>query len=219
MKVLKLIFFICYFASITASAQNKYGQLTVSASPTFSALRGAHKLNFIGYEKSFKFTLGQQLHLDYTVLRRVSFGLGYTHHKHVLYVKDYQYFSGPAIITENPTYIANINSVYFRFLLHHLNLFDDTDKEIDAYWGVQQSITWISSFDNSNDPNFPDNSGYLPQIPSLVVGIRYFPIPQFGIHIEAAIPATYTIAAGVVFKTQGRENILRNKFNWFGLRP
>jgi hypothetical protein len=109
--------------------------------------------------------------------------------------------------------------MYFRLLLHSLNLFDDTDEAVDAYWGMQQSGSLIKTSNNSQDPNFPEGSEFIPQFPSLVAGIRYFPTSNFGIHIEVAIPATYTVSAGIVFKTQGRENILRKKFSWFGLRP
>ena len=212
MKIKYQLFLVLFLISNSIYSQNQYGQFTVSAGASYSALRGVHKLPFIKYEKDFDFTVGQQFHFDVAVIRRFSFGIGYTHQKHVLNIHDYEYFKGPAIITENPIQTTNVHAFYLRAIVHHHNLYEDSDEMFDLYAGAQQNFMFFGSKNNSLDPNFPQIPGVSITIPSFVVGLRYFPIDQFGIHIEGSIPGAYTVSFGLVFRNIGRDKVLKSSF-------
>lgn len=200
-----LLYIILLIVGQTAYSQNQYGQFVVSGGTSYSALRGIHKLVFLKYDKNFDFTLGQQIHLDVALIRRFSVGFGYTHQKHVLNIHDYQYFKGPQIITENAIQTTNVHAFYFRALVHHHNLFKDSDEMLDLYAGAQQNFMLFNTKHNSTDPDFPSSSDGTITIPSILVGLRYFPMDQFGIYVEGAIAGAYTVSLGLVFRNIGRD--------------
>lgn len=206
----QLLYFILLCLSQTVYSQNQYGQFVVSGGTSYSALRGIHKLAFLKYDKNFDFTVGQQIHLDVALIRRFSVGFGYTHQKHVLNINEYQYFKGPEIITESTTQTTNVHAFYFRALFHHHNLFEDSGEMFDLYAGAQQNFMLFNTKHNSSDPDFPRSSDGTITIPSFLVGLRYFPIDQFGLYVEGAIPGAYTISLGLVFRNIGRNKAISN---------
>ena len=92
MKIKDLI--VILFLSHGLFSQNKYGQIVVTPGVSYNLFRGVYKPPFFEYDKSFKFTLGQQLHLDYALFMRFSIGVGFTYQKQSLIIHNYEYFEG-----------------------------------------------------------------------------------------------------------------------------
>jgi len=201
-RFLIVLFAVCPLLMFT---QNKFGQSTVQAGVSYSVWRGMHKIPFREYDTHFKFTVGKQAAFDAALLRRLSIGVGFTYHKHILVIDNYQYTVNDHIITENPEYTVRTGSVYFRGLLHHKDIFDDTNKRIDLYGGIQELYIMWDSSNTSNDPDFQDlhDTGF--EIPSLVGGVRIYPTDFIGMYAECSIPGAYTIAFGISVRIGGRE--------------
>ena len=207
MKI-KLLIFCFLVTSINVFCQNKFGQVTADGGATYSVWRGFHRIPFKNYNNKFKFTVGTQASVDWAFLRALSFGLGFNTHKHILEIKDYQYTLNNQTIIENPTYVVQANSVHFRALFHFKEIYDDTDEQLDVYFGLSQSYIWWNSRHTSKDPLFPSFNDNLSEIPAIIGGIRYFPLENFGIYAEASIPGTYSLALGVTARFGGRNKFL-----------
>ena len=201
-----ILSFVFILISISVIAQNKFSQWTISAAPTYSVFRGVHKIPFSDYEKQFKFTVGGQLHADWGILRRISVGVGVTHHRHQLDISDYTYSSAEGLLyTEDVRQTIDVTGYYFRGLIHIKSVYDNSLEEIDLYWGVQQFAFLFRSFNNSTDPDFFTVNESLQSIPGIVAGVRYYPTEVFGFSAEAALPGPYTISIGAAIRLGGRD--------------
>lgn len=189
--------------------QNRYGELTITGGTTYNMFREVYKLPFTKYENTFKFTVGQQLHLDYALVRRLSIGIGFTHQKQVLTIHNYEYFKGPAIITESPIQTTNTTSGYLRILFHLLPIYEDTDEMLDVYWGLAQHLTVYTSTNNSNDSNFYQFPSGAFIFYNVLAGVRFYPTAKIGVHFEASLPTSYTFSAGISFRVFGRDRLIR----------
>ena len=189
-------------------SQNRFGQFTISAAPTYSVWRGLHRLHFQNYQKHFKFTVGAQLHVDWALIRRLSIGIGSTFHRHHLVIDNYEYVAGNTAIKEVPTQSIDVWGVYFRGLWHFYNLYEDSAEEIDLYFGGQYTALNYRTFNNSGDPDFPTYNGWIDKLPVAVVGIRYYPTEWFGIGAEIAAPGPYFISMGANFRFGGRDKFI-----------
>ncbi|MGV6860866.1 MAG: hypothetical protein ACWA41_03790 [Putridiphycobacter sp.] len=208
---------IWLFLSLTSAVfgQNQFSQITFTGGGTYNFLREVYKIPFKGYEKSFKFTVGQQFNIDAALLRRFSVGGGFTHQKQALTIQNYQFYDGPAIVTETPTLTTHVYSAYFRLLIHILETYKNTNEKFDLYWGVGPNFTVITATNNSLDPNFyRPPSGFIPFFNG-VGGVRFYPTEQFGFYIEGSFPVAYTIAAGVTYRTEGRDRFFKKKYILF----
>ncbi len=204
-----MILLLMILAPFMAKSQNKYGQVTVQGGATYSAWRGIYKVPFKDYDTKFKFTLGGQASLDFALFRRLSVGFGFINQQQQLHISNYQYTSNGQTITENPTFVVSASALYIRGFFHHLELFENTDGKLDLYGGMHQNFIWWQSNHTSNDPNFFTLSENIPDLPSLVGGLRYYPTETIGVYIEGSFPGAYTVALGVSARFNGRDKFLK----------
>ena len=196
----KLILILCISLSLSSISQNEFSQFVFTPSSSISLLRNIHKKPYISYETNFYNTVGQQLHFDAALLRRLSFGFGYTHQKHVLSINNYQFYSNQVLIKEKPTVSFNVNSIYVRALIHVNSVYDASIDMFDVYWGTQVGILVINSSNTSQDPNFHNPSTIVPPFISVVGGVRFYPFSQLGLSFETSFPGPYTFSAGFSYR-------------------
>jgi hypothetical protein len=176
----------------------------ITGGATYNLFRGVHKLPFNDYEKDFKFTVGGQLTADWGIMRRLSFGLSYNHHRHQLNIYDYTYDLDGTTFVENPIQSIYSTSFNMRILLHMRQIYESTDGEVDLYWGGLQQFIFVRNVNSSNDPNFYEVSNNFDAIPGIVGGVRYYPTEHIGLHFEMALPSTYTFSAGLAFRIKNK---------------
>ncbi len=196
----KLIVILLVTLPFISFGQNKFGQLNISAGATYNLFRGVHKIPFITYDKSYQFTMGQQIHADWALMRRISIGAGITHQRHDLNIYNYTYTAGGENITENPVQSISVTGLYARGLYHMHKVYKKTNKMVDLYWGAQLQFIFYKSRNTSNDPDFHKTNKSLGKIPSLVGGIRFYPLKKLGVHAEVAIPGSYTLSMGITYR-------------------
>ena len=201
----KTFFLTLLLISFGVFSQNRFGQIAVTGGPTYSLLRGIHRVPFRDFDNKFDFTVGGQLNLDWAFLRRLSLGAGFTYQVHRLNIYDYQYQQNGQIFTENPTQTIYVSGGYGRVLIHPLQFFYFFDEKFDAYLGGQMHMIFFQTENNSGDPDFHQVSVGVNQVPGVVGGIRYYPTPFFGLYAEAGIPGPYTFSLGIAFRSAGRD--------------
>lgn len=203
---MKSLLFILFLAtSTTISAQNQFGQTSLNVGGSYNAWRWIHKVPFKEYDKKFDFTVGTQAALDWGLFRRMSIGFGFCTQKHILRIANYTYNDGASTVTENPTQFIRTSSYSVRGLLHHLSFYESTNEKFDFYYGLAHNIMLVQTSNTSEDPNFPKYEEYIENIPSGIVGLRYFTSPNVGCFVEVAAPGPYTISLGVSGRFGGRE--------------
>ena len=189
----------------TVTAQNKFGQVTLDAAPTWNAWRGIHRFPFRNYETNFDFTVGLNASADWAMFRRMSLGVGFSTHNHTLNISDYSWSDANGTYTEDVIQRISSNSLNARVLFHPLKIYEKYSGKLDFYFGGQQSFFWINTSNNSNDPNFYKSDETMEKIPMLVAGIRYYPLENLGLHLEACLPGVYTFACGLSYRIGGRD--------------
>ena len=202
-----IVLFLFLSLTITSSAQNKFGGFNVSLGATQSMWRWVHKVPFKEYDTNWKFTVGSQLNVDLGILRRFSIGGGLIYHIHHLNIENYSYNLNGQTIQESPTQTIIAFGGYYRALIHMKSVYEDSDEQLDLYWGFGQQFMSYRTLNNSKDPNFYTDQEAPPNYYYAVAGIRYYPTEWFGVHGELAIPGPYTISLGATFRFGGTDEL------------
>lgn len=195
--------------SCASFSQNKYGGWNITAGATHSIWRWVHKRPFKDFDTDWKFTVGTQVNLDVSLIRRFSVGIGAVYHRHNLEVENYSFHSGGQLIEESPTHTIAAFGAYYRLMVHMLSIYDDSIEELDVYWGGGHQFMSYTTSNNSADPNFYTDSGEFNDYLYVAAGVRYYPTEWFGFHAEVAFPGPYTISLGTTFRFGGRETLFR----------
>ncbi|MFT5824123.1 MAG: hypothetical protein ACI8ZM_005389 [Crocinitomix sp.] len=202
MKKLYLISLI--FLSSTIYAQNHFNQWVISGGVSYSLLKGIHKLPFSEYKNDFKFTVGGQANADWGLIRRLSFGLGVSHHRHHLNIYDYEYTIDGQTFIEDPIQSIFSTCYNLRVLIHMRKVYENSDEKIDLYWGGLQQFIYVRNISTSNDPNFYRLQQNLDAIPGIIGGVRYYPTDHIGMYFEMAFPGPNTISAGLAYRIKNK---------------
>jgi hypothetical protein len=195
-------------------AQNEFHQVILNGGISINAFKSIHKIRYNNFENNIEFGLGKQIFLDYGFFRRMSMGIGYSNHNHILNITDYQYTDGNNTFTESVSMSINTNMYTYRVLFHSLDAFDMTDGIIDVYGGVQGFHMRTRSVSSSSDPDIyvlNNNEEFM----ALVGGIRVYPTPALGAYVEASILGNYTISAGISIRLGGQSKFTDKKWYEF----
>lgn len=185
--------------------QNRYGQFVVDGGASYNAWRGVHRFPFQDYETSFDFKVGVHATLDWAPVRRISMGAGISTQDQLMRVYDYTWTDGNQTHVEDVAQHIQSFSFSFRGLIHPLKIYEGSGELVDVYFGAQHTLYSMKTSHTSLDPNFPQYSLELRNVPAIVGGVRYMPTEFVGMYVEASLPGTYTVAMGVSFRFAGRD--------------
>ena len=193
---MRIVLLLSLMLSNLTFSQREYGEFVPNVGVSHSLLRAAHKLNFLGFEKSFDFKPGIFIGCDVGFMQVMSVGLSFVGQDHTLHIEDYNYVNtNNSVVIEDVDYRIRAWAFNVRVLAHA-----DVDGYLDFYGGLQYSFMYFRYTSTSSDPNINTGPQRLRKIPSLVAGVRYYPIEPIGIYTELAIPGVYTISMGLCFR-------------------
>ena len=197
-----------------AVSQNRFRQVVFSINASHDVMRVLYKFPYLDYEKSFKPSIGKQLHVDWAFFRRLSIGLSVNHQAHTLQVKDYSYLSNSVSVVEDVNQRISASSVALRVLIHPLQFYEEHDKKLDAYWGMQQYSSLVKIKDNSSDLSFTKSSSDFETFFGMIGGIRYYFTDQVGMNFEMTFPGPSTFALGLNLRSIGKDKFADPKKWW-----
>lgn len=201
-----LILLWCAVAS-QSFGQTESRQIALNIGATHNFNRFVHKVAFRNFDTEFDFIPGGMIGLDWSLWSAFSLGFSFVGQQHVLSIKNYEYINALGnTVVENPTMTLFIGGGQVRGLIHPTD-WVDTDI-LDFYVGVQYTSIFYTVHHTSSDPSFHNPRPPYQNIPSGVIGLRFYPVPQIGLFTEAAFPGPYTLSAGICIRNEPKP------FNW-----
>lgn len=146
------------------------------------------------------FTIGFFASADFAIFKRLSFGGAIGVHRFNYTVDDYTYEINGVINTSDAELKVSSFAAYGRGLWHFYDIYEKTDQKLDLYAGIGTGFFDYKYQIETSD--FQDDSYTQKGLvrPYGLVGVRYYPTTNLGIHLEAAFPADYLMVFGIAYR-------------------
>lgn len=198
MKIISIALLLVIFSN--SYAQNDFFEPVFTASAATGFPNTGYNLDFDGFDRRTRFTVGGIATADMGFLRRFSIGFGLGFHQHKQFYSDYSYTNVSGDFIEETAYLYHRGlTIGARGLIHILPVYEETG--LDLYWGIGYYGTFAELTSTSTDPKFTSGMNRTFYSPAIIGGLRFYPYDEaFGMTLEVAFPTNYLVSFGVSYR-------------------